>query len=233
MGCAFNAGGGWSDLLIGDWADIETAGSMSDIRVRHTSFEMHILRNLGRQQITIFLHANESLKQDTATSGSSRHHGHCSDAEGDLNVHEKDEDKLDAEHPAESHNIHAPKNCWTMCVDYIYRHNDVPRDSFDVTSGDFCNALKYIDIQRQTQTDLENIEEHIPKQVQKSLSQTIGKVAPVSKSSELVFRLLEKILKKNFSGRKCLQVVNIQDHIATKGYASSFRYDTNFNEHSF
>ena len=88
MGYAVKAESGWTEYLIADCTDIETAHSTSSIHLER----FKIIRNQGRHKLRItFFSLFQRISED---------------AEGDLNASEDEEYVLDAEHTAEG-NLYA------------------------------------------------------------------------------------------------------------------------------
>ena len=185
----FHAGGDWTrDLLIVDWTDMEMTDSTSEIHFERLNYShIQIDRCTGSLPVPS---VDGSLKQDTVRSF--WNHDDCSDTEDVFNAIEKFQNILDTGHPAED-NRHVEDHRM-ISDDYICRYHHVQRDALCTYQEAFFQSLKYIDVQRQTHTDLDNTEENVMNdywnlECQES-SLSIDLNEPFSKSPERVFHLI-------------------------------------------
>jgi hypothetical protein len=163
MGYDQQAGGGWSgDLLVADWDQIENAEYPSEIYIRRLkSAEIEVVKNGDNFRFPL---AHGELRQP----GSDRHKNRPKRprrARGDP----APEDKEDEEEVKSSSSEEAPPapavddheqpeiaDSWSFNGDVLVIHHVKPRSKLFIPTDDNCPLpLKYLDVMRQTYTDLE------------------------------------------------------------------------------
>jgi len=174
LGYVQHAGGGWSgDVNVLDWEELDKADYVSQCNIRRfKAEEVHAVKPGGK---FIFPLAEGDLRQpgdeqaQYRRSIRQRRKRKEREARGDPeppsdvpHTQEPFPTQEEAQHDAQHDPPTAITDFWTCNSDCIIRHHKVPRTQLFVpTNDDLPLPLKYVDILRTTETDLEHLREHV------------------------------------------------------------------------
>ncbi len=171
VGYQQDSGGGWSkDLLVADWDQIENAEHVSEIQTKRFHYkEVDVMLKQGKFISPL---VEGTLRQP----GSNRYRNSSSrrQAKGDLlRGDDVDEERVDTDEeegaededrkepaeaqPEETESADAPKDYWSFPGETIHIHHVQPRTTLFVpTEENYPIPVKYLDVMRRTDTDIED-----------------------------------------------------------------------------
>jgi len=163
-----HAGGGWTgDLNVIDWEELENAGHVSEIYLRRSKAdEITVIFDAGNNNKHNFPLVDGELsqpglptrqRQRRKTRKEKKKERKEAEAE---ELAEKQEQEPQAEVAPQPDTPTAEADFWTCTSDYLIRHHRTPRTKFYMpTQEELPIPMKYIDVQRQTETNSEHPKE--------------------------------------------------------------------------
>lgn len=148
MGYHQRPGGSWNgDVLYADWEEVEEADTPSDMYVRRIAWkEVEIIKQDEKFSFPL---AQGELQQPGQKEKTRR-------------LPKRKKDKVDADDPPkyEGERIEEPIQCldtWSITSDMLIRNHVTPRTSlYNPKEEDTPISIKYIDVTRITETDLDS-----------------------------------------------------------------------------